>query len=141
MANPTANPTATPAHRLARLLARAHLPGRPRSLADYDLSTKYGPHLLGIGTTVATIPGMITNIVSGEILDTIGRDPGATGGARHTSMLSLDHATRISQRRPSTSSAVATAGVGAPVPPRYEADCGLERCRHACHTPPRETGG
>ena len=47
----------------------------------YDMSSKYGPHLLGIGTTIATLPGMITNIVSGEILDMIDRDPSDTGEA------------------------------------------------------------
>ena len=55
----------------------------------YDLSTKYGPHLLGIGTTIATIPGMITNIVSGEILDMLDRDPSATGGAATSTSSSI----------------------------------------------------
>ena len=32
----------------------------------YDLSSKYSPHLLAIGTSLSTIPGMITNIVSGQ---------------------------------------------------------------------------
>lgn len=50
--------------------------------ANYrDLSSVYGSHLLAIGTSVATIPGMVTNIVSGDILDQIQRNPAATGEA------------------------------------------------------------
>eukprot|EP00040_Diaphanoeca_grandis_P007969 m.43180 g.43180 ORF g.43180 m.43180 type:complete len:521 (-) comp19315_c1_seq1:69-1631(-) len=47
----------------------------------YDLSAKYGPLMLGIGTTIATVPGMITNIVSGEILDEIHRNKEKTSEA------------------------------------------------------------
>ena len=47
----------------------------------HDLSAKYGSHMLGIGNSIATIPGMITNIVSGEILGMIQKHPGETGTA------------------------------------------------------------
>ena len=42
---------------------------------------RYGAVLLGIGTSIATVPGMICNIVSGEILDRIQRDPSSTDEA------------------------------------------------------------
>ena len=58
----------------------------------HDLSAKYGSHLLGIGNSVATIPGMITNIVSGEILDIIHRDPAETGTVDTTPPVTLFHA-------------------------------------------------
>jgi len=47
----------------------------------YDLSSKYSPHLLAIGTSLSTIPGMVTNLVSGSILDKIAQDPSKVGEA------------------------------------------------------------
>jgi dipeptide/tripeptide permease len=50
--------------------------------ANYrDLSSTYSPHLLAIGTSIATIPGMVTNLVSGTLLDRIDRDPASTAEA------------------------------------------------------------
>jgi len=47
----------------------------------HDLSARYGPHLLGIGNSVATLPGILGNIISGVILDRIHASPESQGQA------------------------------------------------------------
>ena len=37
----------------------------------HDLSAKYSPHIMGIGNSIATIPGILGNLVSGVILEEI----------------------------------------------------------------------